>query len=155
MLDQSAKDVWAAIRDFGRYDWSGVELDTLIEEDKAGDQVSAVRKVSTPDRVIRQVLLAHSDLDRSYTYAFCDPASLPVHNYVPTIRVTPVTETTKAFVEWWATFDCPAQECDRWTQHFEKEGFANWLDGLRRFMTRRLSADGLDDQSACPRLQGS
>jgi hypothetical protein len=51
-----------------------------------------------------------------------------------TIHVAPIVETNKAFVEWWATFDCAAGEYDRWTNHFEKEGFARWLAALRRFM---------------------
>jgi hypothetical protein len=48
--------------------------------------------------------------------------------------VAPIVETNKAFVEWWATFDCAADEYDRWTKHFKKEGFAKWLAALRRFM---------------------
>ena len=82
----------------------------------------AVRRVSLPDAVIRQRLLAHSDLERSYSYLFCQPA--PVLNYVATLRVTPMVEGGKAFVEWSATFDCPADEGKRWIDFFEKEGFA-------------------------------
>ena len=55
-------------------------------------------------------------------------------NYAATIRVTPVVETDRAFVEWWATFDCAVEECERWTNYFEKEGFARWLAGLSKAM---------------------
>jgi len=140
VLDRSAVDVWAAIRPFDHYSWAGVLGETIIEEGKAGDQVGAIRRVATGDKTIRQVLLAHSDIDRSYTYAFCDPSPFPVRNYTATIRVVPVVENDDAFVEWWATFDCAADERDRWTQYFEKEGFAKWLAALRRFMqTRRTN----------------
>ena len=57
-----------------------------------------------------------------------------MRNYIATIRVTPIVETKQAFVEWWATFDCAAEDYGHWTNHFEKEGFAKWLAALRRFM---------------------
>jgi hypothetical protein len=134
ILNHPVQDVWAVIRRFDHYAWAGVEGETLIEKGKAGDQVSAIRRFIIGDRTIRQVLLAHSDLDRSYTYAFCDPIPFPVRNYAATIRVLPIVESNTALVEWWATFDCAAEEYDQWVNYFEKEGFAKWLGALRSFM---------------------
>jgi hypothetical protein len=134
VLNHSAEEVWAIIRPFDHYAWAGVQSETIIEAGKAGDQIAAIRRVTTGERIIRQILLAHSDLERSYTYALCDPPPFPVRNYVSTIRVARIVESNKAFVEWWATFDCAAEEYDRWTNHFEKEGFARWLCALRQFM---------------------
>jgi hypothetical protein len=141
VLDHSADDVWAVIRPFDHYSWAGVPSETIIEQDKAGDQVGAVRRVATGDKIIRQILLAHSDLDRSYTYALCDPPPFPVRNYTATIRVAPVAESNRAFVEWWATFDCAADEYERWTSHFERQGFATWLAALRAFMQAKTPGD--------------
>jgi hypothetical protein len=134
ILDHTADEVWQVIRPFDHYAWSGVQAETVIEGGKAGDQIAAVRRITLPDKTIRQILLEHSDLGRSYTYAICDPPYLPVRNYIATIRVTPVTETGKAFVEWQATFDCVNDEYDHWTNYFEKEGFAKWLAALVIFM---------------------
>jgi hypothetical protein len=134
VLDNSAEEIWTVIRPFGHYAWAGVESETVIEGGKAGDQVSAIRRVTMGDRVIRQILRAHSDVDRSYTYAFCGAPPFPVREYIATIRVAPIVETGKAFVEWWATFDCAGEECDHWTHYFEREGFAKWLAALQRFM---------------------
>jgi Polyketide cyclase / dehydrase and lipid transport len=78
--------------------------------------------------------MGSSSIDRSYTYSLCDPPPFPVRNYVATIRVAPIAATNKAFVEWWATFDCAADEYDHWTKFFENDGFAKWLAALRRFM---------------------
>jgi hypothetical protein len=137
VLEHSAKAVWAVIRPFDHYAWAGVEGETIIEAGKVGDQVGAIRRVDLGnDKIIRQVLLAHSDIERSYTYAFCGAAPFPVSNYVATIRVTPVVESDQAFVEWSATFDCAAEDYERWTKYFENEGFAKWLAALRRFMGR-------------------
>jgi len=135
VLDHSAERVWSAIRPFDHYAWAGVQGATTIEDGKSGDQVGAIRRVELPDRTIRQVLLAHSDLERSYTYAFDGPPPQPVRDYVATLRVTPVVESGQAFVEWRAKFDClDAAETDKWKRHFEQQGFAVWLGALRAFM---------------------
>jgi hypothetical protein len=57
-----------------------------------------------------------------------------VRNDVATIRVPPIVATDAAFVEWWATFDCAAEDHDRWTSRFAQEGFAKWLAASPRFM---------------------
>ena len=141
VLDHAAEDVWAAIRRFDNYAWAGVDSRTVIEDDKAGDQVGAIRRVALTDRTTRQILLAHSDLDRSYTYALCDPPPFPVRNYTATIRVVPVIESRQAFVEWWASFDCAAEDYERWTRHFRDEGFAKWLAALGRLKAQRGGAN--------------
>ena len=82
VLDQSADEVWSVIRPFDHYAWAGVESLTTIEAGKATDQVGAVRRVTVGDNTLRQMLLSHSDLDRCYTYRFCDP----VRDYTATIR---------------------------------------------------------------------
>ncbi len=140
VLDHSADTVWAVIRPFDHYAWAGVEGETLIEDGKAGDQVGAVRRVAVRNGTIRQALLAHSDIERSYSYAICDPPHLPVRDYIATIRVTPVVETGQSFVEWSATFDCAEAWRSRWVAYFEKDGFAVWLAALRQFMSSRRAA---------------
>ena len=137
VLDHTADEVWAVIRPFDHYAWAGVQGTTVIEDGRAGDAVGAVRRVSVGEKVLRQKLLAHSDVERSYTYAFCDAPPFPVRNYVATLRVTPVTESGQAFVDWWASFDCAAEELEHWTRYFEKDGFATWLAALRQFMRQR------------------
>jgi len=108
---QPAQLVWGVIRDFNNYPvWVDGAASSLIEDGKTGDAVGAVRNVIYRDRQIRQRLLALSDTDRSQTYAFCDVASLPVIDFEATLRVTPVVDGDRAFIEWWACFDCdPAQ----------------------------------------------
>ena len=136
VLDHPAEAVWTVIRPFGHYAWAGVDAETVIEDGKADAEVGAVRCVAMPGRTIRQKLLAHSDRERSYTYSFLEPA--PVPNYVATIRVTPVAETSQAFVDWRATFDCPPAELARWREQFEQKGFAVWLAALRRFLAQNV-----------------
>lgn len=136
VFEQTADQVWEAIRDFGHYSWfTDAPVETSIEEGKSGDAVGAIRHVRGTDMNIRQQLLALSDCDRSFTYAFCDPNSLPVQRYEATLRVTPIIDGKRAFVEWWATFDCAPSEYDHWTA-FYTNSFATWLGSLRASLER-------------------
>lgn len=140
VLNHSAEEVWAVIRAFDHYSWAGVAGETIMEDGRKGDQVGSVRRFSAGGTVLRQILLAHSDLDRSYSYAFCGPVPVPAENYLATIRVTPVVQTNDAFVEWFATFDCSTEQRSQLIHHFENEGFAVWLSALRDFMAKRAGA---------------
>lgn len=134
VISRSADEVWAVIRPFDQYAWAGVTGDVSIEAGKRADQIGAVRRITTGEKTIRQVLLAHSDLDHSYTYRFCDPPPFAVRNYTATIRVVPIVASNEAFVEWWATFDCAQEELDRWVNYFEKDGFSKWLAALGEYV---------------------
>jgi hypothetical protein len=136
VLQQTADQVWAVVRDFNNYTvWIPDATESHIEDGKSGDAVGAVRDVRVGDHRIRQRLLAHSDRDRFITYEFCDPIPYPVRNYQATIRVTPITDGNRAFVEWWASFDCAADEYDHWTTFYERS-FAGWLASLRGHLDR-------------------
>ncbi len=131
VFDQPADSVWRAIRAFGHYSWAGTGVEAEMEDGKSGDAVGGIRRIGTAGQPIRQRLLAHSDADRSYTYEFCDPAPYPVQDYRATLRVTPVTDGDRAFVEWWATFECAESERGHWAGHFDERGFARWPASLR------------------------
>ncbi|RAI43314.1 SRPBCC family protein [Rhodoplanes roseus] len=145
VLDHPADRVWSVIRPFDHYAWAGVVAETVIEDGRRGDQVGSVRRVTYRGQTLRQKLLAHSDAGRSYTYAFCGEPPFPVQHYEATIRVSPVVEMNAAFVEWWATFDCAADDRGRMIDQFERSGFAVWLGALRRFMAEA------DDPTVTPR----
>jgi len=136
VLDHPANAVWAVIRPFDHYAWAGVETETIIEDGKAGTEVGAVRRFEVGGRVTRQVLLAHSDCERRYSYAFAGSCPFPVEDYCATIRVVPIVADGRSLVEWWASFDCALEDRAQWIEHFERNGFAVWLEALRRFMGR-------------------
>jgi hypothetical protein len=131
VFEQPAADVWKIIRDFNNYPvWVGGAGESRIEDGKSGDTVGAVRSVLYQERHIRQRLLAHSDVQRSQTYEFCGAASLPVTGFQATLRVTPIVDGDRAFVEWWATFDCEAGRRDELTGTL-RGSFGKWLESLR------------------------
>ena len=87
----------------------------------------------------RQRPLALSDVERSQTYAFAGELPLPVQSFRATLRVTPIIDGDRAFVEWWATFDCePGAREERLA--FFRDAFAGWLELLRRSLGRQASS---------------
>ena len=133
VIDAPADDVWARIRDFnGLPDWHGGMVATSeIEDGRAGDQVGSVRGFTLTDGThLREGLLSHSDAERSYSYDF-QKTPFDVDNYLATIRVTPVTDGDRSFVEWWTTFDCAPDKLDHWEGFFAAEVFQGGFDALK------------------------
>jgi hypothetical protein len=137
VFEQSADEIWNVIRDFNNYPvWVDGSGESAIEGGRAGDAVGAVRNVLYQGRRIRQTLLALSDIDRAQTYAFCGEAPMPVRDYRATLRVAPVTDGGRGFVEWSATFDCAPERQGEWVLFFA-EAFGRWLESLRRHLDGR------------------
>ena len=136
VFDQSADAVWKVIRDFNNYPvWVDGAGTSRIEHGKTGDTVGAIRDVLYKDMRRRQRLLALSDVERAQTYEFAGDTPLPVQNFQATIRVTPIVDGGRAFIEWWATFDCePAVRDERVA--FFRDAFAGWLGSLGRYLGR-------------------
>ena len=133
VIDAPADAVWGRIRDFnGLAVWhSGMVAASEIEEGRSGDQVGAVRSFTLGDGThIRERLLAHSDEGRSYTYDF-QKTPFDVDDYRATIRVTPVTDGDRSFVEWWTTFDCDRDRIGHWEGFFATQVFQGGFDALR------------------------
>ena len=132
MFEQSADEVWRVIRDFNNYPvWVDGAGESEIEGGKSGDAVGAVRNVLYNGERRRQRLLALSDVERAQVYTFEGPAPMPVWDFEATIRVTPIVDGDRSFVEWFATFDCYPEGQDERIACF-REGFAGWLESLRR-----------------------
>ena len=134
IFEQPAREVWKIVRDFNNYPvWVHGAGESEIEDGKSGDAIGAVRNVLYQERRIRQRLLALSDVERSQTYEFCGPPSLPMTDYQATLRITPVVDGNRAFVEWWATFDCEAGKRDELAGTLQGS-FEKWLESLRDTM---------------------
>jgi hypothetical protein len=132
---QTAEQVWAVIRDFNSYPvWVASVTESHIEEGKSGDAVGCIRSFEEYGTRIRQRLLAHSDLDRFYTYESCGPLGAITH-YQGTGRITPIIDGNRAFVEWTVTFDCPEKEQENCTRLL-KEAIPQWLKSLRAVLER-------------------
>jgi ribosome-associated toxin RatA of RatAB toxin-antitoxin module len=141
VFDASAADVWQIVRNFNNYPvWVDGAGESAIEDGKSGDTVGAIRSVHYQGRHIRQRLLAQSDLERTQTYEFVGPVYRPITDFQATIRITPIVEGDRSFVEWWATFDCEASLRDAQETSL-RTAFATWLGSLRRVVAGSKSAE--------------
>lgn len=114
VIGAPADKVWERVRDFnGLPRWHPRIQDSRIENGEPPDKVGCVRDftLQNGDR-IREKLLGLSDYDMFCTYSILE-SPMPLTDYVATLRLTPVTDGERTFVEWSAEFDCdPAAEAD-------------------------------------------
>ena len=145
IFQQAAPDVWKIIRDFNNYPvWVNGAGESRIEDGKSGDAVGCVRDVLYQGRRIRQRLLALSDVECTQVYEFCGAPSLPMTDFEATLRVTPVVDGERAFVEWSAVFDCEDGRREEISTTL-RGWFAKWLESLRvhlETVSTALAAEG-------------
>ncbi len=114
VLPAPADQVWDVVRNFnGLPDWHPAIADSRIEDGRPADRVGSVRNFHTRDGgAIRERLLTLSDYDYTCSYSILS-SPMGVENYVATLKVTPVTDGNRSFIEWSADFDCdPAREAE-------------------------------------------
>ncbi|MEM1383212.1 MAG: SRPBCC family protein [Pseudomonadota bacterium] len=107
VLNAPAAKVWERVRDFnGLPVWHPRIRDSRIEDAEPADRVGCVRNfhLQNGDR-IRERLLGLSDYDMFCTYAILE-SPMALTDYVATLRLTPVTDGERCFIEWSAEFDC-------------------------------------------------
>ena len=110
VVNAPAAKVWARVRDFnGLPNWHPAIAESRIENGEAADKVGCVRAFSlrNGDR-LRERLLGLSDHDLFCTYAILE-SPMGVENYVATLRLTPISDGDRTFIEWTAEFDCPPE----------------------------------------------
>lgn len=136
VVDAPADKVWARIRDFNALpNWHPAIAESLIEGDEPSDKVGCIRnfRLQNGDQ-IREQLLGLSDYDMFCTYAILE-SPMPLENYVATLRVTPVTDGGRSFLEWSAEFDCsPNDEADL-VAGISDDVFQNGFSALKRHMS--------------------
>ena len=133
VIDAPAPRVWERVRDFNALPrWHPRIADSQIENGEPSDKVGCIRsfRLQNGDQ-LREQLLALSDYDMFCTYAILD-SPMALENYVATLRLTPVSDGDRCFIEWSAEFDCdPAKEADL-TNGIGGDVFQGGFDALKR-----------------------
>jgi hypothetical protein len=62
------------------------------------------RLTQTDGEVFREVLVALSDAERFYSYTFVS-SPVSVRNHRTTLRVLPITDGNRSYIEWFSRFD--------------------------------------------------
>jgi hypothetical protein len=108
IVDAPASQIWSVIRDFNNLPgWLPAAAESRIEQNARADQIGCIRNFTLKDGGrIRERLLALSDFDFSMTYAMLE-SPMGVDDYVATLRLFPITDGDRSYVEWTAEFGCP------------------------------------------------
>jgi len=105
VIDAPISKVWAIARDFnGLAHYHPLILESSMEQNKASDSIGAIRYLRLETGFVREQLIMLDDSQHQFRYGIIE-SSLPVKNYVATVRFTPVTEGERTFCEWFAFFE--------------------------------------------------
>jgi len=137
VIDAPIGRVWEVLRDFNSHGaWHPAVGESQIENGEPADQVGCVRNFFLKDgNHIREQLLALSDREHVSTYCILD-ATLPMKNYVATVRLKRVTDGDRTFWHWQSTFDVPKGREQEFADLVGKGVYEGGFDGLRGFLRR-------------------
>jgi NADPH2:quinone reductase len=127
--------VWAVLRDFNSHDrWHPAVARSRMENDLDGDVVGAVRRLRLADGgELREQLLRHSDRECTYTYCILD-SSLPLFDYVATVRLKPVTDGNQTFWDWRSQFRAPDDRAAEMENLVGRQVYEAGFTGMRMFL---------------------
>jgi hypothetical protein len=135
IIDASIARVWTKVRDFNQLpDWYPSVIDSHIEKDEPSDKIGCIRCFSRKDGMtIRERLLGLDDRKHVCTYFLLEP-DRPMKNYVCTMRLLPVTDGDRTYIEWLANFQCLPQEEAELRDNLEKV-FQVGFDALKEIFS--------------------
>lgn len=130
--------MWRDIRDFnGLANWHPAIALSRIENSHPADKVGCVRNFQLKDGGrIREKLLSLSDYDYTCMYTILE-SPMDVSDYMATLRLLPVTEGNRCFIEWSAEFDCPAAKDAELTETIGDGVFQAGFDALKKRYGKR------------------
>jgi len=132
VVDAPAGEVWTTIRRFDAVaEWLPFVKSSPIEDGGDPTRVGCVRILTQTDgEVFREVLLALSDAERFYSYTFVS-SPVPVRDHRTTLRVLPITDGNRSYVEWSSRFDIDPNYAAQLVDLMNRN-FVNGLQSLAR-----------------------
>ncbi len=133
VINAPAAKVWERIRDFnGLPKWHPRIRESRIEDALPADKVGCIRNFNLQNGDnIREQLLGLSDYDHFYSYSMLE-GPMPLSDYIATLRLTPVTEGDRTFIEWSAEFECDPENEDDLVSGIGTNVFQGGFDALKR-----------------------
>ena len=127
-------DVWRAVRDFdGVVNWNPGVTAARMETGSA-TSVGSIRHLDIADgTVFRETLLAHSDMDFSYSYDIVE-GPLPCTNYISTNCFLPITDGDKTLGIWESEFDCRPEDEDTLDNIVGDQIYLGGMHGLNEYL---------------------
>jgi polyketide cyclase/dehydrase/lipid transport protein len=143
VLDHPVETVWSLIRDFNNYPAyiDGV-TESIIEDDRRGDEIGAIRRFLYGGNWIRQRLAGHSDEQRALTYVGMDPFPFPAGllpeapvNYQGTIHLQRIVDGERTFIEWSVALDAEPGRADS-CRNLVLSLISDWTGSLKGALAR-------------------
>ena len=133
VINASAGRVWDRVRDFNALPrWHPRIRDSRIEDALPSDKVGCIRNFNLQNGDnIREQLLGLSDYDMFCTYSILE-SPMPLSDYVATLRLTPVTDGDRCFIEWSAEFSTDPSGEDALVNGIGTDVFQAGFDALKR-----------------------
>lgn len=135
VIDAPAAKVWEKVRDFNALPrWHPRIWESRIENGEPSDKVGCVRdfRLQNGDR-LREKLLGLSDYDMFCTYAILE-SPMPLTDYIATLRLTPISDGDRTFIEWTAEFECTVDAAGDLVEGIGNNVFQAGFDALKRQM---------------------
>jgi hypothetical protein len=135
VIDAPAAKVWEKVRDFNALPrWHPRIRESRIENGEPPDKIGCVRdfRLQNGDR-LREKLLGLSDYDMFCTYSILE-SPMPLTDYMATLRLTPISDGDRTFIEWTAEFDCAAEAAAELVDGIGNNVFQAGFDALKRQM---------------------
>jgi len=138
VIEAPIDQVWAVLRDFNSHHlWHPAVVRSRMEDDLGGDVVGGVREFSlTGGAELREQLLRQSDRDYTLTYCILD-SSLPLLDYVATLRLKPVTDGSRTFWDWRSQFRAPQERAAELQDLVGRKLYETGFAGLRTFLAQQ------------------
>ena len=133
VIASPAEKVWERVRDFNALPkWHPRIRDSRIEDALPSDKIGCIRNFNLQNGdTIREQLLGLSDYDMFCTYSIIE-SPMPLSDYVATLRLTPVTDGPRCFIEWSAEFECDPDAEAGLVQGIGSDVFQTGFDALKR-----------------------
>jgi len=137
VIGASAEAVWERVRDFnGLPKWHPTIRDSRIEDALPADKVGCIRNFHLQNGdLIRERLLGLSDFDLYCTYEILE-SPMPLEDYIATLRLTPITDGNRCFIEWSAEFNCDPDRENDLVAGIAGNVFQTGFDALKRHFGR-------------------
>lgn len=127
--------VWQTVRQFdGVVNWNPGVTGARMESGSS-TEVGHIRHLDIVDNtVFRETLLAHSDIDHSYTYDIVE-GPLPVTKYVSTHRFLPITHSSQTLGIWEGWFQCDEGMANKLDKIVGDDIYIGGMTGLNEFVS--------------------
>ena len=136
VVEAPAEKVWTVIRRFDAVaEWLPFVKSSPIEGGGDPTRVGCIRVLTQTDgEVFREVLVALSDAERFYSYTFVS-SPVPVRNHRTTLRVLPISDGDRSYVEWSSRFEIAPEHEAQLVELMDR----NFLAGLRSLAERFMN----------------